>query len=114
MPFDVVQSIISQCGPLPFATLGLALDIVLAGAVKAIPPKRAINSGSLAKDIAHHAAGHFEFFTGRKAAPGRDRITRKPNAFEEFLAAVFDALGVEASAEFEAKKLRSREKTKQK
>lgn len=115
MPRNSVEAIMAEAGA-PLSVLGLALNIVLPGAKRASQRIGKFSgagrpTNDLARDVAENVAKSFEFFTGKKAAPGRNRINGEPNEFEKLLSSVYSALNIVASAEDQAKDLRRREKT---
>jgi len=62
----------------------------------------------IAEYVANRIAQDYELLTGRRAAPGtRDRVEDQRNDFERLLEKVYANLGIEASAEVQARKLPS-------
>ena len=64
-----------------------------------------------AQRVAQWAADFYTLLTGKAATPGSDRITEERSEFERFLGNVYDALGINASAEVQARSRRAREKS---
>jgi hypothetical protein len=74
-------------------------------------------SDSVAAYYAKRIAEDYELLTGKCAAPGSDRKLEESgrrNEFERLLEKVYTNLGIDASAEVQARKLKAREKTKSK
>jgi len=92
-----------------------------AGQISSRPAEggRPVRWGSLvAEDMTRRTAGIYELLTGKRAGPGSNRSDAaedgQRNEFENLLSKVFTNLGIDASAEVQAKKLRTGEKTKDK
>jgi len=99
--------------------LRIALNNLLPGAIKASEKRVARSKGGapvkqLPREVAEIAAKAYERITGKEATPARNFVTDKPLGFEKFLEEVYCVLGVQVSAEDQAKLLRRREKTHQK
>lgn len=68
-------------------------------------------STGYAEIITAQAAVTYTMLTGKPATPGQNRLSGKPSEFQRFLAGIFLALGITASAELHAKRRRFRERT---
>lgn len=80
--------------------------------IEPTPTRRGRRPDKQAVATTKFVANVFERLTGRQAAPGYDAYDERRSAFESLLGDVFDALGIDANAERQAKLLARDKKAK--